>query len=118
MTHRLRVMHQAILVGSGTACIDDPQLNGNWNAGGKNAHYYSPDLFDVARHVPLEDFVHQPQPIVVDTHLDLPLTCKLLKNYKLEQGKQPWVLTSSKDSTKKVSVTKGTGLVDSDRYFV
>lgn len=28
MTHRLRVMHQAILVGSGTACIDDPQLNG------------------------------------------------------------------------------------------
>ncbi|CAO3599138.1 unnamed protein product [Absidia cylindrospora] len=37
----------------------------------------------------------QPQPVILDTHLDLPLSCKLLKNYASRQGKQPWIITSS-----------------------
>ncbi|KAI8335157.1 dihydrofolate reductase-like domain-containing protein [Chlamydoabsidia padenii] len=86
MTHRLRVMHDAILVGSGTACIDDPQLN--------------------ARYVPPEDLIRQPQPIIIDTRLDLPLTCKLLKNYTSQQGKQPWILTLPGNTDKKDALEK------------
>ncbi|ORZ18766.1 dihydrofolate reductase-like domain-containing protein [Absidia repens] len=86
MTHRLRVIHDAILIGSGTACIDDPQLN--------------------ARYIPKEDMDHQPQPVILDTRLELPLTCKLLKNYASNQGKQPWVITSplAAETAKKVAL--------------
>ncbi|KAI8099937.1 bacterial bifunctional deaminase-reductase [Halteromyces radiatus] len=88
MTHRLRIIHDAILVGSGTACIDDPQLN--------------------ARHIPLEEMNNQPQPVILDTHLNLPLSCRLLKNYATGQGKQPWIITSSSSSStdKKMALEK------------
>lgn len=64
MTHQLRAAHQAILIGIGTALADDPQLS-----------------------VRLVDGP-QAQPIVVDTHLRLPLTAKLF-----EQSRLPWIFT-------------------------
>ncbi|KAI8065500.1 dihydrofolate reductase-like domain-containing protein [Gongronella butleri] len=85
MTHRLRVMHDAILVGSGTACIDDPQLN--------------------ARYLPTGEAVKQPIPVVLDARLDLPLNCKLFKNYQANAGKQPWIITTTcADASKKAAL--------------
>ncbi|KAI9272597.1 dihydrofolate reductase-like domain-containing protein [Sporodiniella umbellata] len=74
MTHRLRVLHDGILIGIGTALIDNPQLN---------ARYLSP-----------EDLVSfsQPQPIILDPFLKLPTDCRLLENYRSKKGKQPWLI--------------------------
>lgn len=54
LTHELRAGHDAILVGIGTVVSDNPRLN-----------------------VRLVDGSN-PRPIVVDTHLRIPLNCKLL----------------------------------------
>lgn len=56
LTHRLRAAHDAILIGIGTVLADDPQMN--------------------VRHAVGND----PQVIVLDSHLRLPLTAKLLRN--------------------------------------
>jgi len=55
MTHHLRALHDAILVGIGTVLADDPRLSVRL-IDGKN-----------------------PQPIVVDTHLRFPLNARLLR---------------------------------------
>lgn len=54
LTHRLRAMHDAILVGIGTVLADDPKLNVR--------------LFDGP----------DPRPVVLDTHLRIPDDCHLL----------------------------------------
>ncbi|ORY90348.1 dihydrofolate reductase-like domain-containing protein [Syncephalastrum racemosum] len=79
MTHRLRTLHDGIMVGIGTVLTDNPQLNAR--------------LLDEP--VSVEK---QPQPIVLDTRLRIPLNCKLLTNYQQGTGKQPWVVTSSTDT--------------------
>ncbi|KAI8877178.1 bacterial bifunctional deaminase-reductase [Backusella circina FSU 941] len=90
MTHRLRVLHDGIMVGIGTALIDNPQLNG--------------------RHMAPEELskVEQPQPIVLDPSLDLPLDCKLIKNYQNSIGKQVWLVTRkcSSNHAKKEALEK------------
>ena len=65
MTHQLRAAHQVILIGIGTALADDPRLQVSLVAGS------------------------QPQPIVVDSHLRLPLTAKLFQHPRL-----PWIFTT------------------------
>lgn len=55
-THQLRAAHAAILVGLGTVLADDPQLTVR-HAAGPN-----------------------PQPVVVDSHLNLPLAARLLRH--------------------------------------
>ncbi|KAJ7651704.1 dihydrofolate reductase-like domain-containing protein, partial [Mycena polygramma] len=67
MTHWLRTLHDAILVGSGTALNDDPQLN--------------------TRHLPSA-------PLDAATSLRLPSTCKLIRNHTAGTGRRPWVISS------------------------
>ena len=69
LTHQLRAAHQAILIGIGTALSDDPQLS-----------------------VRLVDG-QQPQPVVVDSQLRLPLTAKLFTQPRL-----PWIFTTPEAS--------------------
>jgi len=77
-------MHDAILVGIGTALNDNPQLN--------------------TRHLPplpagSSDRYHLPRPIILDAHLRLRPTCKLLNNYREGRGRRPWVFSSSNEGT-------------------
>ncbi|PPQ79415.1 hypothetical protein CVT25_002685 [Psilocybe cyanescens] len=74
MTHWMRTMHDGILIGIGTAINDDPQLN--------------------VRHLPPPTSTpyHLPRPIIIDTHLRLPPTCKLLRNYQNGKGRRPWII--------------------------
>lgn len=76
MTHRLRTLHDGIMVGIGTALIDDPQLN--------------------ARYISSTIDARQPQPIIIDPYLKLSPHCKLVKNYQNKTGKQVWLLASRK----------------------
>jgi 2,5-diamino-6-(ribosylamino)-4(3H)-pyrimidinone 5'-phosphate reductase len=77
MTHRLRTFHDGIMVGIGTALVDDPQLN---------ARYISPTIQPIL----------QPQPIILDPFLKLSPTCRLIKNYQAGTGKQVWLIVSRK----------------------
>ncbi|KIK99469.1 hypothetical protein PAXRUDRAFT_131997 [Paxillus rubicundulus Ve08.2h10] len=79
MTHWMRSMHDAILVGIGTTLNDDPQLN--------------------VRLIPetLRQDVRPPRPVVLDAYMRLPTNCKLLKNYSDGKGQQPWVFCASQE---------------------
>ncbi|KAF8846129.1 bacterial bifunctional deaminase-reductase [Paxillus ammoniavirescens] len=76
MTHWMRSMHDAILVGIGTTLNDDPQLN--------------------VRLIP-ETLRRSPRPVIMDAYLRLPINCKLLKNYSDGKGQQPWVFCASQE---------------------
>jgi GTP cyclohydrolase II len=65
LTHRLRAVHDAILVGIGTVLSDDPRLNVRL-VEGKN-----------------------PRPVVVDSRLRLPVDARLLNG----DSREPWVAT-------------------------
>jgi GTP cyclohydrolase II len=65
MTHGLRALHDAILVGIGTVLADNPRLNVRLVAG------------------------KDPQPVVVDSRLRFPPYANLLKN-----GRTPWIAAS------------------------
>ncbi|KAJ1665625.1 2,5-diamino-6-(ribosylamino)-4(3H)-pyrimidinone 5'-phosphate reductase [Coemansia sp. RSA 1646] len=73
MTHRLRAMHDGILVGINTVLCDDPRLN--------------------VRLVPENDVHGSLQPIVLDSHLQIPTSARLITS---TEGKKPWVFTSDK----------------------
>ena len=69
--HRLRVYHDAILVGIGTVLADDPQLNVRLVTGS------------------------DPQPVILDTRLRFPL-----KAVSLNSSKPPWIVTTKKSNSK------------------
>jgi len=70
--HRLRVYHDAILVGIGTVLADDPQLNVRLVTG------------------------NDPQPVILDTKLRFPL-----RALALNSSKPPWIVTTKKCDSKK-----------------
>ena len=81
LTHQLRAGHDAILVGIGTVLADDPRLTVRLVAG--------PD----------------PQPIIVDSQLRLPLTARLLT----EHPRQPIVATTTAADSHKEAALQDRG---------
>ncbi len=87
LTHRLRSMHDGILVGIGTVLADDPQLTVR-ECSGQN-----------------------PQPIVLDSQLRMPSASRLSQSQS--QGRQCWVLTRQehastiRDDIKLIGVAAG-----------
>jgi GTP cyclohydrolase II len=69
-THRLRAMHDAILVGINTVLTDDPQLTVR-RVSGRN-----------------------PRPVVVDSRLRIPLDCRLVRSARSDQGEGLVVATT------------------------
>jgi GTP cyclohydrolase II len=65
LTHKLRAMHDAILVGIGTVLADNPRLNVRLVAG------------------------KDPQPVILDSRLRFPPYANLLRN-----GRSPWIAAS------------------------
>lgn len=75
MTHYLRLKHDAILIGVGTAMADDPGLN---------SRYPGATIDD------------QPRPIIVDPDQRWDLaTSKLLRLARAKEGKMPWIIHGS-----------------------
>ncbi|GAA5974053.1 hypothetical protein JCM11641_008236 [Rhodosporidiobolus odoratus] len=78
LTHRLRELHDSILVGIGTVLNDDPRLTAR-----------IPDLLPLAS---------QPSPVILDSELRSPATCKLVKNAQTGLSKPVTILHASTDS--------------------
>ncbi|KAJ1979763.1 2,5-diamino-6-(ribosylamino)-4(3H)-pyrimidinone 5'-phosphate reductase [Dimargaris xerosporica] len=77
MTHRLRCLHDGILVGVQTVINDDPRLT--------------------ARIVQPGQLATNPRPIVLDTHLRIPLTCRLLTSPASDpSARSPWVIAGGR----------------------
>ncbi|HJW89856.1 MAG TPA: RibD family protein [Anaerolineales bacterium] len=84
LTHRLRAAHQAILVGIGTVLADDPRLT--------------------VRLVPGDN----PQPVILDSHLRIPLKANLL-NYRQTGAPPPWIVTTQQENPDKLARLQSMG---------
>ena len=81
LTHRLRAMHDGILVGIGTVLADNPRLD--------------------VRLVEGKD----PQPVIVDSRLRFPPYANLLRN-----GRSPWIITGEGVDPERQSVLEAMGV--------
>ena len=81
LTHRLRAAHDAILVGIGTVLSDDPQLNVRLIEG------------------------EEPQVVILDSRLQIPLNAKLMKNKK-----KPWIFCSTSADSRVQEKLEGEGV--------
>jgi len=81
LTHQIRSIHDAILVGIGTILADDPQLNTRLVKG------------------------RNPRPIILDTHLKFPVKSKLFKN----SSSLPWIVIGEKVDKAKFSTLEDRG---------
>jgi 2,5-diamino-6-(ribosylamino)-4(3H)-pyrimidinone 5'-phosphate reductase len=63
----------------------------------------------LVRHLPqpTESTLYKlPRPVIIDTHLRLPTSCKLLRNFQNGTGRRPWIIcTDDSEGTKDGKIT-------------
>ncbi|CAG8480329.1 370_t:CDS:2 [Cetraspora pellucida] len=94
MTHRLRTLHDGILVGIGTLLNDNPRLTARLLGPGE-----------------LESTISQPRPIILDSQLRFPLSSKVLLQSKTNGYKSPLIFTSYKHDSDKRKLLEQEGAV-------
>lgn len=94
-------MHDGILIGIGTAVNDNPQLNGaHPSVISACCNIETTDSILVVRYLPFPSqnthfqHYHHPRPLILDPHLRLSPTCKLVINAAKGAGVAPWVITA------------------------
>lgn len=89
MTHMLRTMHDAILVGVGTILADNPSLNARFAEGecGRAVGAVVAECLDRIAHLHMCTYLsgRNPKPVIVDTSLRCPLTIKLFTSSACEK---------------------------------
>lgn len=95
-------MHDGILIGIGTAMSDNPQLNGAYpvviSACGACNRLMFHSL--TVRYLPFPvqnthfQHYHHPRPLILDPHLRLSPTCRLITNAAKGAGVAPWVISA------------------------
>lgn len=86
-------MHQGIMVGIQTVINDDPQLNGVYFLRLSTLDLIMRSSPLVVRLLPPRDTPYPtPRPIILDSYLRTPPTCKLLKNYAAGTGLAPYII--------------------------
>jgi riboflavin biosynthesis pyrimidine reductase len=91
----MRSMHDAIMIGIGTAANDDPRLNGKYHMGTSVSSDAVTDTFPTVRLLPQAYQSETPQPIVLDPQLRLSPTARMLQALHDEttpHAKNPWLL--------------------------
>jgi 2,5-diamino-6-(ribosylamino)-4(3H)-pyrimidinone 5'-phosphate reductase len=94
----MRTMHDGILIGIGTAVNDNPQLNGFSSPRAIQTPINDPSL--TVRRLPFPaqnthfQHYHHPRPLILDPHLRLSPTCKLVINAAKGVGIAPWVISA------------------------
>ncbi|QRV94921.1 riboflavin biosynthesis protein RibD [Ceratobasidium sp. AG-Ba] len=84
-------MHQGIMVGIQTVINDDPQLNGTPLL--ETLEILTHRVTYIVRRLPTRDPPFpQPRPIILDSYLRTPPTCKLLKNFAAGTGLAPYII--------------------------
>ena len=81
LTHQIRAVSDAILIGIGTLLADDPQLTVRLSEGSN------------------------PQPIILDTHLRTPKSAKLVTRSDLS----PWIVNAEDNHSTRVETLRATG---------
>jgi 2,5-diamino-6-(ribosylamino)-4(3H)-pyrimidinone 5'-phosphate reductase len=95
-------MHDGILIGIGTAVNDNPQLNGALPVVISACCNIQPINvpFWLVRYLPFPvqnthfQHYHHPRPLILDPHLRLSPTCKLIVNAAKGAGVAPWVISA------------------------
>ncbi|KAI9224080.1 dihydrofolate reductase-like domain-containing protein [Blastocladiella britannica] len=79
MTHLLRQTHDSILIGAATLCNDNPKLNVRLDS-----------ILVDRLGMPASGLVpRNPQPVILDAQLTIPLTCHLLTS---DECRRPWIV--------------------------
>ncbi|KAI9189297.1 hypothetical protein H9P43_000728 [Blastocladiella emersonii ATCC 22665] len=85
MTHYIRHIHDAILVGVGTVRNDNPRLNARINS-----------LLEALKEPALGEPVRNPRPVILDASFAIPLDCHLLTH---RETVRPWVVVDPAAAT-------------------
>ncbi|PVU94178.1 hypothetical protein BB561_002741 [Smittium simulii] len=108
LTHHLRTVHDAILVGVGTVLTDDPRLNGKRIV----TYFLLADIVGryMIRFVEPSEYetAHNPTPVILDTNLRIPENARIIHYHKQDSRCKPPIIVCSPTAYNSSSSKKST----------